>query len=150
MHQTIVERFNEPSIIFLTVCTKDRKCILARADVVALLCDSWRQAESWMVGRFIIMPDHLHLFCAPEVVERPLGQWVRYWKTLASCRLAAPGGTASLATRFLGHPVAAPNPLRREVGIRAPKPGARRIGGRARGLATSRRTAQIALVIPTR
>ena len=31
------------------------------------------------------MPNHLHLFCAPaESPERPLSQWVRYWKTLAS------------------------------------------------------------------
>ncbi len=87
VHQTIVERFNEPSIIFLTVCTKGRKRILARTEVAALLCESWLQAESWMVGRFIIMPDHLHLFCvSAEVMERPLGQWVRYWKTLASRR----------------------------------------------------------------
>jgi len=44
-----------------------------------------------MVGRFIIMPDHLHLFCAPaEFPERPLAQWVRYWKTLASRRWPRP------------------------------------------------------------
>ncbi len=87
VHQPIVERFNEPAIVFLTVCTKDRKRLLAVPEVVALLLDSWRGATSWQVGRFIVMPDHLHLFCAPaEAPMRPLAQWVRYWKTLASRR----------------------------------------------------------------
>jgi REP element-mobilizing transposase RayT len=35
-----------------------------------------------MLGRYIIMPDHLHLFCAPrEVHPQPLTQWVAYWKS---------------------------------------------------------------------
>ena len=91
VHQPMVERFNEPVIVFLTVCTKDRKRLLAKSDVAALLQDSWRDATSWRVGRFILMPDHLHLFCAPgEAPARPLGQWVRYWKTLASRRWPRP------------------------------------------------------------
>jgi REP-associated tyrosine transposase len=91
VHHSPMERFNEPSIIFLTDCTQERKRILASAEVALLLKDSWLQATSWMVGRFIIMPDHLHLFCAPgELPERPLAQWVRYWKTLAPRRWPRP------------------------------------------------------------
>jgi len=85
VHFPLVERFAQPGIVFLTVCTKGRKPILARDDVMTLLCESWHSAESWMVGRYIMLPDHLHLFCGPgHNVVRPLGQWVRYWKTLAS------------------------------------------------------------------
>ena len=85
VHQPITERFNEAPIIFLTVCTRNRKRILANSEVVVLLRDSWHQATSWTVGRFIVMPDHLHLFCAPvENITHPLSQWVRYWKTVAS------------------------------------------------------------------
>ena len=91
-HQPAVERFNEPVVVFLTVCTQGRKRVLAVSDVVLLLQDSWRGATSWMVGRFMVMPDHLHLFCAPnESPARPLGQWVRYWKTLASRQWPRPG-----------------------------------------------------------
>ena len=98
VHQPIVERFNEPAIIFLTVCAKDRKRIFAVPDVVVLLQDSWGNATSWLVGRFVVMPDHLHLFCAPAayhgtdgaVPSRPLTQWVRYWKTLVSRRWPRP------------------------------------------------------------
>jgi REP element-mobilizing transposase RayT len=90
-HQPMIERFNEPVVVFLTVCTKDRKPLLARPEVVKLLKDSWCAATSWQVGRFLVMPDHLHLFCAPgEAPARPLGQWVRYWKTLASRRWPRP------------------------------------------------------------
>jgi putative transposase len=42
-------------------------------------------ARSWLVGHYIIMPNHIHLFCAPATLPiEPLKQWVRYWKTLAS------------------------------------------------------------------
>jgi putative transposase len=85
VHQPIVERFNEPEIVFLTVCTEDRKRLLAKSDVAALLMDSWSEAKGWLVGRYIVMPDHVHLFCAPGgPPARLLKQWVRYWKTLAS------------------------------------------------------------------
>jgi len=78
-HPPVRERFNEPVIIFLTVCSKDRKPLFARADSVAVIVDAWRRAEAWSVGRYVVMPDHLHLFCAPAVFPtEPLMQWVRY------------------------------------------------------------------------
>jgi len=39
VHQPIAERFNEAPIIFLTVCTQNRKRILANSEVVVLLRD---------------------------------------------------------------------------------------------------------------
>ena len=84
-HWSVVERHNEPVIIFLTVCSKDRKHILASPDSVRVMMDAWRNAKSWLVGRYVIMPNHIHLFCAPGVFpNEPLKQWVRYWKNLAS------------------------------------------------------------------
>ena len=84
-HPPVRDRFNEPVIIFLTVCSKDRKPLFARADSVGVIVDAWRRAESWSVGRYVVMPDHLHLFCAPAVFPiDPLMQWVRYWKSIAS------------------------------------------------------------------
>jgi putative transposase len=53
------------TVIFLTMCVKKRRPLLARAEIVALLQDCWRQADHWLVGRWVAMPDHLHLFCAP-------------------------------------------------------------------------------------
>ena len=37
---------------------------------------------SWLVGRYIIMPDHIHLFCAPaDLIAASLKPWVRFWKS---------------------------------------------------------------------
>jgi hypothetical protein len=39
-HPAVRERFNEPVIVFLTVCSKDRKAIFAHADSVAVILDA--------------------------------------------------------------------------------------------------------------
>jgi len=54
---------------------------LARPEIIELLTGVWMEAANWAVGHFVLMPDHLHLFCAPAGKEAvPLGNWVRYWK----------------------------------------------------------------------
>jgi putative transposase len=45
------------------------------------------EASAWVVGRYVIMPDHIHLFCAPGEPEIPLDRWVSYWKRLFSQRI---------------------------------------------------------------
>jgi REP-associated tyrosine transposase len=81
----IDERRDRAAIVFITVCSEKRKTILARSDVHELLIDAWRQADGWLVGRYVIMPDHIHLFCAPGGLDAPeLKRWVQYWKTMAS------------------------------------------------------------------
>jgi hypothetical protein len=52
----VAERHNEPVIIFLTVCSKDRKHIFASPDSAAVIINAWRNAKSWLVGRYVIMP----------------------------------------------------------------------------------------------
>jgi putative transposase len=40
--------------------------------------------RGWLAG-YVIMPDHLHFFCAPEpTVPRSLEQWVEFWKSNAA------------------------------------------------------------------
>jgi REP element-mobilizing transposase RayT len=84
-HHPVADEGNLSPIIFLTVCTQDRKRILAHADIHELLRSAWIKASHWSVGRYIIMPDHLHLFCSPAT--RPptsMRVWMKYWKSLAS------------------------------------------------------------------
>ena len=84
-HKPVVGMGSRAVIVFLTVCTKDRKAILARSDIHDLLVDSWRQAIRWSVGRYVIMPDHIHLFCAPATYPtESVYSWIKFWKTLAS------------------------------------------------------------------
>ena len=71
---------NQPTIIFLTVCTKDRQPWLAQPNVHKALRYVWSQADAWLVGDYLLMPDHAHLFCAPRDLSFTLQRWVTHWK----------------------------------------------------------------------
>ena len=78
---TGVHRFaGNPTIVFLTVCTFQRAIGLADASVMEALMKCWRRADSWLVGHFLLMPDHLHLFCGPRTDEIQIEQWITFWK----------------------------------------------------------------------
>lgn len=79
--QNVLISLSHPNIVFLTVCTKDRKPWLARTQVQHALENIWKNATAWITGRYVLMPDHLHLFCAPVDLEIPLDAWVSYWKS---------------------------------------------------------------------
>jgi REP element-mobilizing transposase RayT len=40
-----------------------------------------------MVGRYVIMPDHVHFFCAPQRNGKTLSQFVGAWKSWTSRRI---------------------------------------------------------------
>jgi putative transposase len=71
----------QPTIIFDTVCTKDRVQWLANDLVHELLIQVWREATAWLVGRYVVMPDHLHFFAQATESEIPYDNWVKYWKS---------------------------------------------------------------------
>jgi len=84
-HLPLKEALNQSAIVLVTACTNRRRSLFTQADVAALLSDVWQEADTWLVGRFVIMPDHLHLFCAPAHPDSPAPTtWMKYWKTLAS------------------------------------------------------------------
>jgi putative transposase len=85
VHQPIHERYGVAVIVFVTICTKSRKPILSNAAAHETLLTAWHLATSWQVGRYVLMPDHVHLFCAPAATPaRPLLQWISYWKSEAA------------------------------------------------------------------
>jgi len=45
-HFLVTERHNTPIIVFVTVCTKDRKPILANNDVYRVLIQAWQTTPS--------------------------------------------------------------------------------------------------------
>lgn len=84
-HFPPVDKFNRSTILFVTICSKDRKKILASEHVHRVILDAWRNADGWAVGRYVIMPDHIHLFCAPRnIYPESLKLWARKWKALAT------------------------------------------------------------------
>jgi putative transposase len=90
----ILSNGNNATIIFLTVCTKNRAKWLASPKVHKLLHSVWTKASAWLVGDYVIMPDHIHLFCAPNPMLEgeapaepiPFDNWVRYWKSMFTKR----------------------------------------------------------------
>jgi putative transposase len=85
VHQPVHERGNAPIIIFLTVCSKDRKPIFANSEAHEAIRAAWLATKTWLVGRYVIMPDHLHLFCAPvPLVPESLQNWAGFWKSEAA------------------------------------------------------------------
>jgi REP element-mobilizing transposase RayT len=70
------------TLIFLTVCIQRGR--LDHEGALHTFRAAWEAATFWKVGRFVLMPDHLHLFCAPNDVTGPLKVWVRRWKTTAT------------------------------------------------------------------
>lgn len=87
VHTSSIERFNQATIIFLTVCAQGRNPLFARPLAVDCLIAAWKKTSNgWLVGRFVCMPDHVHLFCSPTTLheEISLERWVSYWKSLSS------------------------------------------------------------------
>ena len=84
VHQPILWPQDGQVVMYLTVNAKARKPIFARPDVHELLVDTWSTADFWLVGRYVIMPDHIHILCAPGRPDAPLSRWVQFWKSMAS------------------------------------------------------------------
>lgn len=78
----VFENGNQAAIVFLTVCTKGRRPLLATDAVHAILREAWAEARLWRAGRYVLMPDHLHMFAAPATMPPDrLRKWTSYWKS---------------------------------------------------------------------
>jgi putative transposase len=77
-------------IYFITTCTFKRRAILASKEVAAILTDEWRNAGSrhgWAIGRYVIMPNHVHFFCSAELGAKTLPMFLQAWKQWTSKRI---------------------------------------------------------------
>lgn len=100
-------------IYFVTTCTKTRRQLLARDEVANILIDEWRaahQRHGWAVGRYVIMPDHVHFFCRPELEAKPWSEFIGFWKSYTSWKInalgqprSAPAATTLWQREFFDH-----------------------------------------------
>ncbi len=59
-------------VYFVTICVADRRPLLANDEAADILRSEWQAASGrygWTVGRFVVMPDHVHFFCACDETE---------------------------------------------------------------------------------
>ena len=77
----------QPNIYFATVNAKDAHRWLANETVQVSLVELWKEeATAWRVGFYLLMPDHLHFFCAPHDLHFGIDQWIEFWKRQFSRR----------------------------------------------------------------
>jgi REP element-mobilizing transposase RayT len=80
----------ENPIFFITACTHERKNILANPKSAAILVEEWMSAKEhhdWYIGRYVIMPDHVHFFCAPGNEAHDLSVFMKFWKEWTSKKI---------------------------------------------------------------
>jgi len=84
----VIASSDQPTIVFLTVCTKNRYPWLAQPEPHRVLVEVWRSLSDWKVSRYVLMPDHLHFFAWPGSYGISFDRWVTAWKAKASRTLA--------------------------------------------------------------
>ncbi|MEP6668164.1 MAG: transposase [Chthoniobacter sp.] len=70
-------------VYFVTTCTRGRVRILDNPSAYASCVEVWEKGQElhgWQVGRYVVMPDHVHFFCAPEPGAKDLKVFVGKWK----------------------------------------------------------------------
>ncbi len=70
----------QSNIVLLTITTEIRIPWLACETAHRLIRETWLEAKAWLIGDYLLMPDHLHAFCAPHDLEFTIEQWIAYWK----------------------------------------------------------------------
>jgi putative transposase len=73
-----------PLIVYVTCCSKNRERWMANAAAHEAMRASWLATRGWRVGRYVIMPDHVHLFAAAEEDAGDLETWMHVWKRLVT------------------------------------------------------------------
>src|SRR5437867_1053454 len=85
--------YSDCPIYYLTVVANDRKRILDNTDVHAAFRNFLGRACNYgvTVGRYVLMPDHIHLFAAfgPESIT--LSKWIKSLKNSLSKTLTSRG-----------------------------------------------------------
>lgn len=75
-----LQLWREQTLVYLTVNTAHRSRWLAAEEPQRLLVETWKAACGWLIGGYILMPDHLHCLCVPGEGSHTLESWIADWK----------------------------------------------------------------------
>jgi REP element-mobilizing transposase RayT len=59
--------------------------------VAKILIEEWSAAQDrhgWAIGRYVIMPNHVHFFCRPVYDAKTLPEFVGAWKSWTSRKIS--------------------------------------------------------------
>lgn len=87
-----LDPFSKHPLVFLTVCTAKRAAMLNNRQAHSILHDLWRDSSErngWGGGRYVIMPDHIHLFAMPGEKPQSLHKWITRWKSISARQLVS-------------------------------------------------------------
>ncbi|MDF7805926.1 transposase [Pontiellaceae bacterium B12219] len=78
---------------FITTCTYHRRNLLTNPVVHEILRRHWAKSLNlygWAIGSYVVMPDHVHFFCADAesrtTLSRMIGSW-KQWTAKEMCPL---------------------------------------------------------------
>jgi REP element-mobilizing transposase RayT len=86
-------------IYFLTLCIVRRQKMLTAPNPAGVLTESWRAASAvhgWVIGRYVIMPDHVHFFASAKLESKSLSAFIRDWKKWTTRKLRDSGIVAPI------------------------------------------------------
>ena len=71
--------YSSPGAYFVTICTRERECVLNDPVVTGIITDVWRALPGWFpaieLDEFVVMPNHVHFIIwihPPDDVEATL------------------------------------------------------------------------------
>jgi putative transposase len=82
----------QPTIIFETICVKSRLAVLANKSFHCAFQKVATESNAWLLGRYVIMPDHIHFFAADIGNEIPYENWIKYLKSQLTRQMAPQTG----------------------------------------------------------
>jgi REP element-mobilizing transposase RayT len=86
-------------VYFVTICVAGRRPLLASRAVHDILLEEWsgmRERHACAIGRYVVMPDHVHFFAAPALLEEsPLSRSLGKWKEWTAKRILKMTGEPS-------------------------------------------------------
>ena len=98
---------NIEPIFFITLCSNQRERILTSGPLPDIIIQTFKNAENfygWLVGRYVIMPDHVHFFCIPNENAKPLSDFMKGFKRWTTKQSHACGFSGALWQReFFDH-----------------------------------------------
>lgn len=91
----VILEANRAPLFLVTCCMARRARVLTRDEIVAILREAWQDAATvhgWLVGRYVVMPDHVHFFSAPRSeTGKDLSAFVGGWKQWTGRRIRERG-----------------------------------------------------------